>query len=987
MILYPWQSTRTFIKFYENVEILEEISTDDLENNELSIYRYEKRRGKKSVELVAFPQIHVQNTSFGLLIQVLLMIDSTVSTIEKLFEVLHLPSGSIIRKQYNRGLLGNFTLLNPKPDYYPDGYSYASLQSPIFSNLVMNHSLFQKFLYVNDSDKIGRDTNSCAIYFHSSSSSTEKGSQEGIKVGNWKKDSTRFGDLSAYLVPMTSVDNEYQIQCKILRSFNQDAVDYFQYLLSRLLVLYNENLLEQIAIFQTFLPSYQPYEIVKPTLSDKDMLLTKVEPLIFRPNDYTRGCQNKPPVLVEDTENLRPEKVMQFPKYEVDFKGTILKPRYYYCEEGIPGYLQMNVTDHPFDGKAPCCYGLTNLTDKKIESRLKKNEKEEQLMFPLLHTGVEKEASERDKPVKIKRFAMYTPTNEFKVLNRLGQFGNIPSTLTQFLDSMNVTEDYFRVGISSEWKYSSLLGCGIYASILDEINKDEKKAETIKYMPIETDARRKFSSINFDIVAQENCNSTEDVKQYVLDFHNKLNVRRLYNAVQYFFKVNLLIVNTKGEWVKPYSSFSFCSHFFPQRPILFLYEHTNDLRYEIIARRKGNKIFPYFETDSIWSYVYKNVLMTLTKNRISSTQTGEDYSWIFQNDIQIEFQILNKIGQVEVLLLRGPSGISIPLYFAQPIAPFAVSVVEKFTSVPSLDDVQKFMEKIPFEFVEKNIESGVYELESKFFIPFEDGPTPQKPHAVYYYMEGNTLSFKWNEQVGNFTYTNLLKDYLLIMFGQFIKANEIKEIASLTTLFIDTQIQWIDRYEIQGKRFHVLFDQNQTVFNGEALFIPKELEYSIRYFLEWYYRNHYDKILEYSEQRELPSFYLHAKQFQDLPRHTIQKSDRIIPSHIYNNLFLFSMEELIDPLLLQDKTIYFHYDMFILRQFFVVPFSPENRESTIQFIYQVLNKYYSTKRISFDPKVISNIGSQTLNNVLLKEKQDFFFAFFSFPETQKEQSF
>ena len=721
--------------------------------------------------------------------------------------------------------------------------------------MIMNNNLFAKFFYVNDADRIGRDSNSCAIYFHTSSKSSDYERNEGIKVGNWKKESTRFGDLSAQLLPVLH-EKEHQIQCKILRSFNQDAVEYFQYILTRVLVLYNEQITEQIELFQTFLPSYRPYAMNKPAGVEKDMLLTKVEPLIFKPNDYTRGCQNKPPVVVEDISNLAPEKVLQFPKIPVEFKGEELKPRYYYCADGIPGYIQMNVEDHPFDGKAPCCYALSNSSEKKVLARLKRNELVEKALFPSLFEGTEDETpiEERDKLVRIKRFVMYTPTNEYKVLNRLGQFGNLPSTILHFLHNINLEDTFYRVGICSEWKFSSILACGVYAAILDEIEKDAQKIERYKNMPAETEVRRKFSSICFNIVSQENCKEMEPVKDYVLNFQKKLDVRRLYNAIQYFFKINLLVINTKGDWVKPNSAFSFCPHFFKQRPVLLLYEHTKDMRYEIIAKCTKDSIVPYFQVDDVWKFIYLEVLSTFTKDAISCTPHERNNAWLYTSDgVEIQSQILTKNGQVQILVLRYSSSLLIPVYLEHVIAPFAVSSTEKYDTLPEHHQVVQFLRNIKVEHFETLKEKGVICVTEHFYIPYQAGQSTPNPHHVYFFLRDGEMTSKWNEQVGNFIYTNLLKDYLLILFGQFLKSNEIKEPISTIEFFIETHIKWLDSYDIDWRSFQPLIERNEKIYNGEFIFVPRELEFSIKYLLEWYYRNRHETLLDMAGERELPT--------------------------------------------------------------------------------------------------------------------------------------
>ena len=126
----PVARYKNFYKIFNNVKVLDDISSDTLENNELYVYRYEKRRGKKSVEVISFPQIYIQNTTFGFIIQVLLLNDSMISTVEKLFEFLHFPKDTLIQKQYNRGLLGSFTMNNPKPSNYPRENTLCQFANP-----------------------------------------------------------------------------------------------------------------------------------------------------------------------------------------------------------------------------------------------------------------------------------------------------------------------------------------------------------------------------------------------------------------------------------------------------------------------------------------------------------------------------------------------------------------------------------------------------------------------------------------------------------------------------------------------------------------------------------------------------------------------------------------------------------------------------------------------------------------------------------------
>jgi hypothetical protein len=175
-----------------------------------------------------------------------------------------------------------------------------------------------------------------------------------------------------------------------------------------------------------------------------------------------------------------------------------------------------------------------------------------------------------------------------------------------------------------------------------------------------------------------------------------------------------------------------------------------------------------------------------------------------------------------------------------------------------------------------------------------------------------------------------------------------------------------------------LIERNERIYNGEFIFVPRELEFSIKYLLEWYYRNRHETLLDLAGERELPTFYLYNNQFQFFENHVIQKSHEVRPTHVYNDLYLFSFDELMDPSLLEEQKIYFHYDMANIRQFFIVPFSPENRNMTISYIATILSEYNKTDHMYFQPEKIDSTKEIDVEHVILKEKDNYYFVFYSF---------
>ena len=110
----------------------------------------------------------------------------------------------------------------------------------------MNDSLFQKFLLLNDTDKITRDNNSIYLYFKNITETKEE--VEKIEVGGWNKDTSRFGDITATLIPLRKEKNFY-ISVKIHRAVNENVLFSFKNIMGRLLNFYN---LKKVSVEQYF---------------------------------------------------------------------------------------------------------------------------------------------------------------------------------------------------------------------------------------------------------------------------------------------------------------------------------------------------------------------------------------------------------------------------------------------------------------------------------------------------------------------------------------------------------------------------------------------------------------------------------------------------------------------------------------------------------------------------------------------------------------
>ena len=919
----PAAHYKQFYKFFGNTELKSKTKNND------NLYIY--REGENV-------QIFCKNIKKGILLQVLLLNNSFCNTIEKVFHFLKMNESNYkILSEKPSGILGSFIFEN------------SSFQSFLLSDLIMNDSLFQKFLLLNDTDKITRDNNSIYLYFKNITETKED--IDKIEVGGWNKDTSRFGDITATLIPLRK-EKEFYISVKIHRAVNEMVLLSFKNIMGRLLNLYNlkKNTVEQY--FKQYITKIIPHPITELSVSSKVGTLGYENEDIF-PGEYVRTCQKprKPKLIKTEGElnqlNLSPEEiensVMKFPRESIPYKNSTIEPVYYYCDSETDPYIgYVNIKnlskEHPFGGKAPCCFKLP---------QKKKNEKVEKLLY---------ENIEIEKEVKLP--SIYK-IKKSKVIEHTGQIGELSSTLKDFFSFLSPMTNFFRIGISNSLIHSSLLyACDF--SILYELTEN--------YIPKPFLRDEFFKKQNLPILSQENIhNNFKDIHDYINYKNRPISIENVYSLVQFFFQLNIIVMNQNGEFILPRSNFNYRFMIYEKNPILILLEHTNPIRYEIIGYDDKMIIHPKHSLYSQFLYIYKKQLETQEENRIYNPISFQYFNQFRTITSPMKNQILSKNGQLRILILK-----KIPLYFKETLPPMDTITVQTIKYIPTLEEVTKFLKETSFsykeiQFLKINSQYSILDIDTNISIPFQ---TDEKYinfqeidfHPVLFYIRENRndfLSFCSIYQI-----INILKDYILIEFGKFLKIYEgpKNEKEKLIQEFKKNCLTFVLKKDFKVSSLSIYKNKNEWIYQNGKLCIPKELETIINYFLLWNLTYNIDEMKEW-KNKNIINFYHFSSQFDLNINNYIQLSSKSFENFNYQPFFRFPIEkESLEKLFLikeykeelqslKEETLYYNFmsEKEMIQPFFIYyKLNSSVLELQINTIHSILHYYYKYNVFTFD---------------------------------------
>lgn len=904
---FPFIRYKMFTKLNTNIE---DIKNESIDNISSITKIYDKER----------MMIHIETIENGLQIQGLFLNTNEIKEPKDLKE--YIKSKGNITTLKSLGIMMEFLIENPKPSNWKENWS--PFDSSVFSNLCMNENLFERFLKINDTDKISRNNHSVLVYFIDILSKDDSDSPE-IYVGGWNRISSRFGDLTAILSPIKTDTKKYYIHVKITRSKTRENVIHFKEYISKIITYYNQLLPKQIKIFKQFDVDFKLYE--PDIILEKNILNNigiSIEKELFGSNEYIRACQAPKPYIISASEatSLSKDQTILYPP--IDYKH--FKSEYYKCPDTLwkgksykyPGLIHLSLPNHPF-GYAPCCYiesheKHNNVINKELEFKIKNG----------YNSYFDKIIEYSDLITKKRSL-----DSAKKIIQHIGQEGKLLSSIEYFMKSINIDYEYARLG-TNLWENDSLLG------VLEYVNAIKNKT----FMRSPKMIRNELSKIPLEIGLQQNFDITEMELRSQIITNQYLDPRRWFRILEEFFNLNIYIIIQKEL------SESIDSLFYPnnrefyafpllneikKRDIVFIIEHQNSItlpRYELIIMKDNllNKIYKmpfYSEYIDLLELSFQSII----GNSIVKIQNNSSNSILFN---YITRQIIDLYGKTRGFLFQSKFiGVLI-----DPISPLSCPILaHNNINIQLYDDsFESLIKKCNIKKIYHYCNYLIFYIKDFSHLYFIIDISNQSEKIIYKKYNSiekiSSLSFNLlsisiilniistNNEFMTLHYDNrlmnIILDLCLYEFSNYIDTIKDKSIKTneLIRTFINTYIVFENKHlyplinEI-SPRFVNNYTNIKLYNDKQQLILLKNMQSKLEYFLKWFMITKPTAFSLYKNYKEIPSYFMLSSDFHSdkdiIQNDWIFNNQSIINSYKYGSLFYLKTLE-------NEKTFYYYND-------------------------------------------------------------------------------
>ena len=612
-----------------------------------------------------------------------------------------------------------------------------------------------------------------------------------------------------------------------------------------------------------------------------------MEPRIFPSNIYARHCQHpKPfPISEEEASELPESRILRFPLPENN-KG--FETRIYTCpttpaeKDGMaypyPGFIRLKrMENHPF-GIAPCCFKEDHQKhNKKALDELLRETSTETPVVTAITTATDNSV-------------VYLPKNLYrlrteKIMENPGQLGDLPESLSTTLYALIPTStDVFRIGMPFHWKKEPALACLEYRDCVLNGRSELRDA---------TELRIRLAEYPFPQVArQENYDvGIDEIRRRVRDSSVYLSLHRYYRLLEEFYHVNIV------WWCRDRSrkDIRVGTPRFVQtpawrtddsRPFVLLYQHYGS---------SSNATFHLEEEPAVeligWSSPDARGVMELPEPSRAAMRELLHLSYLsFLGDhtngdgkppivIQqlAEAQWIDPLGQTRLLFLTEAM---IPLLLSMAVAPLAL---EEKRSLPDPLPKESVVRDLVDFLQDKIQKTKVYRHVGMFYLKHHgillyhptDSTTSTTKYAPdeligFLTSEDQDPSSRYEEWNRTKRFTNVLQDYMLILFSRFLRdtpeETKTMTIPEVVNLFMSVRLAFRKDFRepddvspLVAKNKTSLFLKSEGILK---LRLPSTTRDRVRYFLIWFMTRSSKELESMYEFRELPSFYQISSDFQ-----------------------------------------------------------------------------------------------------------------------------
>ena len=733
--------------------------------------------------------------------------------------------------------------------YYPQ----HALNKFVLSDLIMNNKMFSKFLFVDESVKASKKSES--LYIHFNSTKTGSVTANIAEKYSFKGDPNLKGKDIINLFPYKS----YYLRVKITSINNIESVFFFQEILTKILKLYEDNYSSVFDFYKRYIPSFGEKE--EPNIIIKPPKLKDLAPEVFV-NGYPPTCPHQPNIIddieVKDAET-EGKQVMRYPK-EADATENF-PVRNYVCnhETAIyPGLRSNPLSNNDIVPYLPCCYEKNHNEIQGTEYR--------QYFFG-------------DEPKNKFKFQQeLIITNKF-----VGQdtFGTLPEALDRIFNIINNDRRYLYVRMGVTDSKSSFLECVLQGMFEKTgILKHKNKINFLKQY------KKQLADNPFlNIARQELFDHTiDEIRDKVLDETQYFDPRSFVSVLEKIYGCNIYVFNRQGlllpRFEKKYFSTKIDSKY-----NIFIYQHRGSKneratydRCELIVRwdTTGEDVDYYERNDTPISVKMKEIFSDVIKtysfdkgavgnqslnsnfNYFSSAYVGQGID-AYGKTIMVRF---NHNGEDGTILTSPMQPLPIP-----EITNWKINKIRLKTALNFLTSIKDRVKDI-----RQNVSNGIVENVSCFIgdISVTIPVLPSQPKNGFrsgginngvdnLYDKSASLNSIFNR---NKKLTRYISEYVLWLFSRYLSqsrgnqnVNDLAIEFSREEIEVDLSFQYPEKIE---KSFSI---DSPLLRRGKLVVKSEEIKRRLLYHLKLQIRRNMDKIVNYHLVPSIENYYIDVTDF------------------------------------------------------------------------------------------------------------------------------
>lgn len=721
---------------------------------------------------------------------------------------------------------------------------FTSINNHVFSDLVMNDSLFSTLMYIDESRAATKAKTSLYIYFNHpktgniTANITDKISSK-LDVNVRKKDKTIF--------PY----NKHYIRILITKATNLNYVAEFQKIIYTLVKLYEKKYDDIVTIYREYINNFA--ENTEEVITEDSSKLEDVMPQVFKKGFK---CSKKPVIISNEEAEIKISEgtdVMKFPIH----KELGLEPSNYIC---------------PYD-------------DKKMVG-LKENTDSNKDIFPNIPCCFK--ADQHKKPVYVNYFTHDDQGSEVrnvsehknvittnKIIDR-DKFGNLPQKLDNLFNKfLKAPYEFKRKGVVHD--PNNFIDCIVDAMNTSPINNETRRIKYLKKI------RSEFTSSEYiNICKQTMYNFTTNEIKNIIKSDQYLDPKYFIPLLENYFNCNIYLFERRtDDMITP----SFIHGYYKNantNKCIFIYENTGS---------KSDKIqYPQCEIISL-----------------TNTEVADDITYAFdyddENTVKIR-QIFDKMTDAYNLTKRIEnvnfqlSGISQKVDFYGKCR--AVNIEYKSKTVTIFTS--------PISPIHAPTDNNIYITDSttaKQIIKDNKGKITKETSGDIHGIIGNVIVKIPIKEIEKSTLDYFIQtqklakcivEYSIWLYSEYLNKEKLKNPTDESLLkFQKKYIKIIPDFKY-GKVEEVFIENNKALMKDKKLIVSSEEALKrVLYVLRLFAARNLEKLLNYHKLKNLNNYYNNISDFTQYNTQVILKGTDSIDKWIENENAKHSLTNKVIP--------------------------------------------------------------------------------------------